>query len=342
MSATINQENKSLIWSYWITLQNTHPERLYEVIDPVISRDVRCFGPDPIDGLEGSTALIKDYWLPLLRSFPNLKRQVHLFCGGRSNGLADGDISKDGRLWVSGTGFFSATFQEDYLGIPASGKRVDIRWGEFYRLDGGKVVDFYFLLDLVDLMQQAGYDVLPPILASNHQFPLPLVNDGILLEAQDEEETERQLQQIHRFVYDSLNNYNQEDVSSMGVAEFFHPDVRWYGPGGIGSCYGLKEFEEFHQKPWLAAFPNRQNQDLDALYAEGRYTAGSGWAGTKAIHSGEYKDVEGTGNHVKFNGMDWWKSDGEKYIENWVFVDMVYLFRQLGVDLFDRLAKQVG
>ena len=57
------------------------------------------------------------------------------------------------------------------------------------------------------------------------------------------------------------------------------------------------------------------------------------------IHTDEYKNVGGTGNPVKFNGMDWWKSDGEKYIENWVFVDMVYLFRQLGVDLFDRLAK---
>ena len=28
------------------------------------------------------------------------------------------------------------------------------------------------------------------------------------------------------------------------------------------------------------------------------------------------------------------------YVENWVFVDMVHLFRQLGVDLFERLAEQ--
>lgn len=340
VSKTLNQENKSLIWGYWIALQNANAEQLYEVVASVMSRDVRCFGPDPIDELQGSVALVDDYWSPVLRSFPDLTRQTHLFCGGKSNGRADGDISKDGRLWVSGTGVFSATFEEDYIGIPASGKKVDIRWGEFYRLEDGKVVDFYFLLDLVDLMRQAGFDVLPPILASDQRFPLPLANDGILLEAQDEEETERQLHQIHRFVYDSLNSYDQDDVSSMGVADFFHPDVHWYGPGGIGSCYGLKEFEDFHQKPWLAAFPNRQNQDLDSLYAEGRYTAGSGWTGTKAIHSGEYKNVGGTGNPVKFNGMDWWKSDGEKYIENWVFVDMVYLFRQLGVDLFDRLANR--
>jgi DNA-binding transcriptional MocR family regulator len=30
----------------------------------------------------------------------------------------------------------------------------------------------------------------------------------------------------------------------------------------------------------------------------------------------------------------------EVYIENWVFVDMIHLFRQLGVDLFERLAQE--
>ena len=38
---------------------------------------------------------------------------------------------------------------------------------------------------------------------------------------------------------------------------------------------------------------------------------------------------------------DWWKRDGEEYIENWVFVDMVHLFRQFGIDLFGRLAAQI-
>jgi hypothetical protein len=45
-------------------------------------------------------------------------------------------------------------------------------------------------------------------------------------------------------------------------------------------------------------------------------------------------------NPVEINGLDWWKRDGEVYIENWVFVDMIHLFRQLGVDLFERLAQQ--
>ncbi len=83
-------------------------------------------------------------------------------------------------------------------------------------------------------------------------------------------------------------------------------------------------------------------QNLDALFAEGRYSGAPGWAGVKATHAGEYLDHAATGNAVEIYGLDWWKRDGEVYIENWVFVDMIHLFRQLGVDLFERLAQEAG
>ena len=83
-------------------------------------------------------------------------------------------------------------------------------------------------------------------------------------------------------------------------------------------------------------------QDLTSLFAEGAYSGGPGWAGVKATHRGEYKGVPATGNAIEVNGLDWWKRDGEQLIENWVFVDMVHLFRQFGVDLFGRLAAQVS
>ncbi len=81
-------------------------------------------------------------------------------------------------------------------------------------------------------------------------------------------------------------------------------------------------------------------QNLDALFAEGRYSAAPGWAGVKATHTGAYLDHAATGNAVEINGLDWWKRDGEMYIENSAFVDMIHLFRQLGVDLFERLAHE--
>ena len=64
--------------------------------------------------------------------------------------------------------------------------------------------------------------------------------------------------------------------------------------------------------------------------------------GVATDHRGEYKGVPATGNSIEVNGLDWWKRDGEQLIENWVFVDMVHLFRQFGVDLFGRLAAEVN
>lgn len=34
--------------------------------------------------------------------------------------------------------------------------------------------------------------------------------------------------------------------------------------------------------------------------------------------------------------LDWWKRDGERGVENWAFVDMIRVYRQLNRDLFER------
>lgn len=92
-----------------------------------------------------------------------------------------------------------------------------------------------------------------------------------------------------------------------------------------------------HQRHWLRAFPDRAVQDLDNLFAEGDYTCGTGWAGVRATHKGQYLDYPATGKRLVVNGLDYWRRRGDQFSENWVFVDMVHLFRQFGVDLLARI-----
>ena len=342
MTIENNQSNKQIVWDFWQALENVNQEQVAHVASSAMDAAVVWHGPDPINQLDGVDAFVSDFWLPLLHSFSNLKRQTHLFCGGKSNGRIDGNVSLDGRMWVSGTGYLTGIFAQDYLGIPATGAEVKIRWGEFCRMEEGKITEVYFLLDLVDLMQQAGYHVLPPAKGQDGLYPPPQANDGILLDVQDEEVSAYSLDHIRRFIFDGLNSYDQSELKSMGMADFFHPNVQWYGPGGIGACLSLKEFEDLHQQPWLVAYPDRQVQNLDALIAEGNYSGAPGWAGVIATHTGPYLDCPATGKRIEFNGLDWWKREGEMYVENWVFVDMIHLFRQFGIDLFERLAQQVA
>ena len=338
MTSEQNQQNKQLVWEFWQSLQTSDDRPIEAVVRQCMSENNAWHGPDPINHLHDVDAFISNYWQPLLHSFPDLKRQTHIFIGGHSNGRADG--SNDGRMWVGGTGVFNATFANDYLTIPASNEAVNIRWGEFCRIEQDKIVETYVLLDLIDLMQQAGFQVLPPNRGVDGVYPPPRARDGILLEAQDEQTSAHTLEHIRRFIFDALNSYDQSALKSMGIADFFHCNVQWYGPGGVGACRSLQEFEENHQRHWLRAYPDRQVQDLDALIAEGNYSGAPGWAGVKATHTGDYLDASATNEAVEFNGLDFWKLENDRYIENWVFVDMIHLFRQFGIDLFARLAKQ--
>ncbi|MEM7337944.1 MAG: ester cyclase [Actinomycetota bacterium] len=342
--AELNQTNKALVWRYWGELDDagTAPAAIAAVAERFMAPDAPWHGHAPVGSVAGAEAFATNAWAPLGAAIPDLRRETFLFFGGRSNGRVDGDEALDGRMWVTGTGVLRGTLSADYLGIPATGAEVAVRWGEFCCVVDERISETYFLIDVVDLARQAGVDLLPPSLGVDGVYPPPASGDGILHAAQDAELSEASLASIRRFIFDGLNVYDQDDLASMGMADFFHPDVRWYGPGGIGACLSLAEFEDNHQRPWLVAYPDRQVQDLDALIAEGDYSGAPGWAGVIATHTGPYLHVAATGRRVEFNGLDWWRQAGDQYVENWVFVDMVHLFDQFGVDLMARLPGSQG
>lgn len=339
LTSGANQQNKKHVWDFWQELDNANAVNIANVFQAYLPEYTRWTGPDPINQLYGLDEIISKFWLPLLQSFPDIKRETTIFFGGKSNGRADGYF--DGQEWVCGLGHFIGTFEQDWLSIPATGKEIRIRWGEFCRMHEGKIVEIYILLDIPDVMQQAGFPVLPPDRGAVGLWPAPRNNDGVMLAEQDAKETEKSLELIRAMIYEGLNTFDETELGSMGLTKFFHPKLQWYGPSGIGICHSLKEFEDNHQKHWLHAFPDRQVQDLDNLFTEGRYMGASGWLGVVATHSGEYLGTPATGNKISFNGIDIWVREGDSIVENWVFVDMIHVFRQFGIDLFEKMHSQI-
>ena len=102
------------------------------------------------------------------------------------------------------------------------------------------------MLDLVDFFEQIEHPILPTRKGIPEIYPGPITQDGVLLDKQEQAVTEANLRFIRDFLFEGLNLYDQHNLNSMGVADFFHQDVKWYGPGGIGGCLGLKAFEENH------------------------------------------------------------------------------------------------
>ena len=67
--------------------------------------------------------------------------------------------------WVAGTGFQDTTFVHDWLGIPATGEKVEVRYMDFWRVATDeqtgerKIAENLVLIDILGVLEQAGYDV---------------------------------------------------------------------------------------------------------------------------------------------------------------------------------------
>ena len=136
------------------------------------------------------------------------------------------------------------------------------------------------------------------------------------------------------------------DMSRMEQDKYWHPDMKWFGPSGIGGCFTLEEFEDFHQRNWLHGFGDRQLEVERGgvgvgFVGEGMYAAGGIWDMAFSYHHGEYAGIPATGKLMTMRDFDWYRREGDYLIENWVPIDMIDLCRQMGVDLMERLRQQV-
>lgn len=331
MVTTRGQTNKAMVWEFWQRLADATPDRVARIVQSSVHDDVSWHGPHPLNDLEDADALIEGFWRPLLHSFPGLRRESDIFLAGETS---------DGTEWIAGTGYFTGLFAHDWLGIPARGKAARIRFGEFCRVEGGKIAEIYLLLDLIDLMLQAGFRVLPQSNGDEARVPAPRTGDGVLLTAHDDET--RQSLALVEAMLGSMGQYDLKNPMTLSHASFWRTDMCWYGPCGIGTARGMGEYIPIHQRPFLEAFPDREIADHAALFAEGDYITVTGWPDVVGTHRGTWLGCPPTGRRVAMRVMDFWRREGNLLAENWVLIDVIDIFRQFGVDLFARLAEQAG
>lgn len=333
-----NQSNKASVLAYWAAIDAANPDTMALAASAHLPEHFCWKGPAPLGKIVGPTELANNALAPFKSAIPDLQRQTHVFMGGQSSDYV-GDDAKDA-YWVAGTGYFTGTATNNFIGIPATEHRLRIRWAEFIRFKDGVMVESQVILDFVDWFDQIDLPVLPKSRGAEHVYPAPTGFDGILSEQQNNVDTARTLKMGNGLLYGALNGFDQNELVSMGMADYFHPNLKWYGPGGIGACLSFTEFEQLHQQPWLVAFPDRKIKGIESLFAEGRMLAASGVAGVEGTHTGTYLGTPATGADIKFSGIDFWLRDGEQFTENWVFVDMIDLFNQMGIDLFDRMTTR--
>ncbi len=318
MSPSIDdvQAAKRLVWGAWSGGTGT-----------ALHDDVVLHGSAPIGRLDGREAVQESVRVAVNRALLSQRWEPYLFLGG----------IWDGEVWVAHTGHVTGVFREPLWGIPPSGRTASLRYGDFARVENGAVVEVRMLVDLVGFAAQAGIHLLPEPPARNHLPPPPVAGNGIVLDPSDPDETAFTL----RLVEDMLGGCNRldgSDLESMGMAAYWHEDMVWHGPHGVGSSYGFQEFQDFAQGPSVRSFPNRRGGFHRARFADGVTAAFTGWPSLQGDFTGEpFRGIEPTGGPIGQNIMDFYVRRGPKLHENWVLIDLIDFAAQCGVDLLEGL-----
>ena len=322
-------------------------------LSALMAPDAVWRGSHPLNEMAGAEAVADRVWRPLLTAMPDLERRDAIFVGG----------AFEGREMIAAMGHYCGTFAADWLGIPATRGAVWLRYGEVHELDGdGRIVRSTCLWDLLDLMRQAGVWPVAPSLGAEEAWPGPLTGDGIRFAPSDPGQGAASLAQTLA-MHGTLGAYRDLDAGREGLLgmpqrDHWHPRMMWYGPAGIGTARGLSGFVDVHQLPFRRAFPNRKGggqwDDIPEKRAtlggghfvrigDGPYSVTGGWPSVFAVHSGGgFMGLPPTGREVGMRVMDFYLHHEGSIRENWVPIDVIDLLRQMGFDVFARLAEMRG
>jgi len=310
-------------------LYDLNGENARRAIGEVFAPDAPVHLAHPFETLASPDALWTDALGLLARAMPDLERRDTMVLAGHS---------LTGEDWAGCLGYYTGTFLAPFLDIPPTGHQAAMRFHEFYKIEGGKVVEFQALWDIPELMMQAGAWPMVPSLGREWQVPGPATQDG--LAAHDATRSAGALQLVSDMLA-GLGNFATGGVKAMRLQDYWHPKMNWYGPAGIGTNRGIAGFRHWHQIPFLNAMPDRVGTlGKGNLFAEGDYVGFTAWPGMKMTVSGDgWLGIAPSNTAITMRSLDFWRCEGDLIRENWVLVDLLHVYAQLGVNVLGRMRE---
>ena len=286
----------------------------------------------PFGTLDGAQTLIDTVLRPLKAALPDLERQEYIRIAGEDS---------SGAMWVGSGGAYAGTWVAEWLSIPATGRSASMRFHEFYRIEQGVCVEMQAIWDIPEMMMQAGVWPMVPQLGRFLHAPAPMTQDG--LGPHDAALSAASARHVIDMLNAMIRHPSQGGPEVMELERFWHPKFMWYGPCGIGTARGIDEFRRFHQIPFLAAMPDRgqyPEKTTHHFMSEGAYVGVTGWPNmAQTISQGGWLGIPPLGQEVMLRSLDFWRIEAGLIRENWVLVDLLDMYRQIGVDVFERMKE---
>ena len=133
MSAEQNKQSIKRLFNEGMNQQN------FSVVEEVIDDIYVNHGfPDAKPGVEGLKEVIQKF----TSSFPDMQIT-------QEEVIAEGEI-------VATRGKWNGTHTGDFMGMPPTGKQVEVTYADFWKFKNGKAVENWVQMDIVGLMHQLG------------------------------------------------------------------------------------------------------------------------------------------------------------------------------------------
>ena len=270
----------------------------------------------------------------LKAAWPDLERRDWIVIAGED---------QHGAEWVGCAGHFIGTFTAPFLDIPPTGHLAHMRFHEFYRIEDGRIVEMQALWDIPEVMMQAGAWPMVPSLGREFCIPGPASGDGLFREARDPERSRASRQLIIEMLEYMKRHPSQGGPEVMEMPRFWHQQMNWYGPAGIGTGRGIEGFRNWHQIPFLKGMPDRGgkvDQITYHFFGDNDYAAVTGWPDMiQTISHDGWLGIPPLGREITMRSLDFWRVEDGLIRENWVMVDLLDMYDQIGVDVFARMRE---
>ena len=330
----IHSSNKASITPLRAAMYDFSEASVRTALASLLSDDAICHFCHPIGDTTGPDELWSKAYAPLFDAAPDLERRDYIVMAGPT---------EHGDNWVGAGGYYTGVLTGAWLDIPPTGHQFHMRFHEFYRIADGKVIEIQALWDIPEVMMQANAWPMAPSLGREWHVPGPATQDGLVPGPWDEEAAQASCDHIIAMLLHMKKHPSQGGPEVMEMERFWHPRMNWYGPAGIGTGRGIEGFRNWHQIPFLQAMPDRGQYVADITYhffGDGNYAAVTGWPNMiqTVTHDG-WMGIAPSGQKITMCSLDFWRVENGLIRENWVMVDILDAYRQLGVDVFARLRE---
>jgi len=329
------QAEKDVVRALYADLAKATPANVAEALARHTAPDWHWRGMHPFHEQRGAADVARVFWAPFLTAMTKVQRRPDIFMAGLNE--IDGYKS----VWVVCMGHLMALFDRPWLSIRPTGRIAMLRYVEFHRVEDGRIQETAQFFDIPHLMIQAGQDPFPPATAAHLIQPGPMTHEGLMWGLQDAETGRRTLTAINDMLNDMGGREERKDHGGYGaeLAQTWHDDMIWWGPGGIGATYTIQRYIRQHAGPFREALNEgyRFNGHLCRM-AEGHFGGFFGWANLTLKNKAGYMGMTASPDHADMRVVDLYREADGKLAENWIFIDILHYLNMQGLDVLGRMA----